>query len=183
MLHINFNAPFPILETENLVLRRPALSDVDELFLYRSDREFMRFIMHRLATCREDVVTSIQTVNGIIDRNEAINWAITRKGNDMIIGMLGYVQINKGHARAEIGYTMHRPYHGTGIIQEATKAVIDYGFNVMNLHSIEAVIVHENIPSKKLVERFGFTCDAFFKDYLFQDGRFVDTNVYSLIRS
>lgn len=180
MLTINFT-PFPILETENLVLRRPALTDVDEIFKYRSDKTLMRHIPHRLATHKDEVVATIAFIDGIINTNEGINWAVTQKGSDLIIGMVGYVHINKAHHRAEIGYMLHTPYHGKGIMDEAVKMVIDYGFDSMKLHSIEAIVNSNNTASKKLLERLGFSKDAFFKDYLHHAGSFMDANVYSLL--
>lgn len=180
MLSVNFN-PFPILETENLILRRPRMSDVDELFKYRSDKNLMRYIPHRLATRKEEVIETIEFIDNRIATNEGINWAITKKGDDTIIGMVGYVHINNAHYRAEIGYMMHTPYHGTGIIDEAFKRAIKYGFEDMHLHSIEAIVNCDNIPSKKVLERNGFTKDAYFKDYLHHAGTFFDANVYSMV--
>lgn len=180
MLAINFS-PFPVLETERLILRRPTLGDVDESYKYRSDPELMQFIPHRLAHSKEDVVQAIERIDQMIDTNEGINWAITKKGEDQLLGMVGYVRLHKEHHRAEIGYMLHTPYHGKGIIQEAFQAVVDYGFRAMRLHSIEAIVNCLNIPSKKLLERAGFSNDALFKDYLYHDGKYMDVNVYSLI--
>lgn len=180
MLSINFQ-PFPVLTTERLVLRRPQLSDVDEIFKYRSDKELMRYIPHRYATSKDQVVETMNLIDRMIDSNEGINWAITLKGDDTIIGMVGYVHFIKDHYRGEIGYMLHTPYHGTGIMMEAFNAAIDHGFNKLGLHSIEAIVNSENIASKRLLEKRGFTNDAFFRDYLYHGGSFIDANVYSLI--
>jgi ribosomal-protein-alanine N-acetyltransferase len=182
MISINFD-PFPILTTERLVLRRPQWSEVDEMFKYRSDKELMRHIPHRYATSIDQVEEMMHRINRLIDSNEGINWAITLKGDDTPIGMVGYVHFNKDHYRGEIGYILHTPYHGTGIIMEAFNAAIDHGFNEFGLHSIEAVVNSENIASKRLLEKRGFSNDAFFRDYLYLDGRFVNANVYSLLAS
>jgi ribosomal-protein-alanine N-acetyltransferase len=182
MLKIDFY-PFPDLETGRLRLRRPELHDAGEMYKYRSDPGFMRYIPHRLAKSMEDVTDAVRFINNRIDNAEGINWAICLKDDPAtIIGMVGYVVINRSHHRAEIGYVLHTPYHGTGIIAEATQCAIDYGFTVMKLHSIEAVVNVENIPSKKLLEKLGFSKDAFFKDYLHHEGRYMDANVYSLIK-
>ncbi|HTN47595.1 MAG TPA: GNAT family N-acetyltransferase [Flavipsychrobacter sp.] len=180
MLSINF-VPFPLLETERLVLRRPEMKDVDLLFKYRSNREFMHFIPHRYATRRDEVEQSLQMIHDRINAGEGINWSITEKDSDAIIGMIGYVVFNKAHHRGEIGYLLFTPHQGKGFIHEASKAVIDFGFKMLNLHSIEAIVNHENMPSKRVLERLGFTKDAFFKDYLHHDGKFVSANVYSLV--
>jgi len=180
MLNISFS-PFPVLETEHLILRRPTMHDVDEVYKYRSDPELMQFIPHRLAHNKEEVVEAIERIDRMIDTNEGINWAITKKGEDLLLGMVGYVHLYMDRHRGEIGYMLHTPYHGKGIIQEAFQAVVDYGFSVMKLHSIEAIVNCLNIPSKKLLERAGFSNDALFRDYLHHDGKYMDVNVYSLL--
>jgi ribosomal-protein-alanine N-acetyltransferase len=151
------------------------------MFTYRSDKELMKYIPHRIANSMGDIHDILGKIDQLIDSNEGINWAITHKDDDKIIGMVGYVHIIKDHHRAEIGYMLHTPYHGTGIMQEALQAAIQFGFSEMHLHSIEAIVNHENVPSKRILERNGFTNDAFFKDYLHHDGRFISVNVYSLI--
>jgi len=142
----------------------------------------MRFIPHRFVTTMEQVEEHIKLMNSIVEKNEGINWAITEKGNDTIIGLVGYVRFNNVHHRAEIGYMLHTPYHGTGIMKEAAERVIKYGFDELKLHSIEAIVNHENIPSKRLLEKMGFSKDAFFKDYLHHDGKYISANVYSLVK-
>jgi ribosomal-protein-alanine N-acetyltransferase len=181
MLNICFS-PFPNLETERLILRRPTMADVDESYKYRADPQLMQFIPHRLAHQRSDVVEAIERINMMIDRNEGIHWAITPKGEeDVLMGMIGYVRMNKDHHRGEIGYMLHTPYHGKGVIQEAFLAAVDYGFNEMKLHSIEAIVNCLNTPSKKLLERAGFSKDAYFRDYLHHEGKYMDVNIYSLL--
>ncbi|HXS36645.1 MAG TPA: GNAT family N-acetyltransferase [Flavipsychrobacter sp.] len=181
MLTLNFD-PFPVLETERLILRRPVMTDADEIYKYRSDAELMKYILHRFTTDKKEVVETIERVNALISNNEGINWAITLKGNETIVGMIGYVHFFPDRFRAEIGYMLHTPHHGKGIIHEAMKATIKYGFEIMNLHSIEAIVNYQNEASKKVLERLNFTKDAFFKDYLYLGGEFIDANVYSLIR-
>ena len=181
MLNLNFD-PFPVLETPRLILRKTEPYDIDELFKYRSDKELMRYIPHRYVTNRAQVQETIDRVNNLLANNDAINWAITMRGDNTIIGMIGYVRFHKDHYRGEIGYSLHTPYHGKKITDEAIAAVLAYGFNVLNLHTVEAVVNSANVASKKILERNGFTNDAFFKDYLYLGGQFVDANVYSLVK-
>lgn len=180
MLSINLN-PFPVLTTERLILRRPHIKDVDEMFKYRSDKELMRYIPHRYVTERTQVEEVIQRMDNLLDTNQGINWAITLKGDDTIMGLVSYVSFNLAHHRAETGYILHTPHHGTGVMMEAFNAILDHGFNVWGLHSIEAVVNADNIASKRLLEKRGFTNDAFFRDYLYHDGGFMDANVFSLL--
>ncbi len=116
-----------------------------------------------------------------METNEGINWAITLKGNNKLIGFIGHYRIKWEHFRSEIGYMLSPDFQGKGIITEALKLVIDYGFNEMNMHSFEAVIDPKNTASARVLEKNNFTKEAHFKENEFFDGRFLDTFLYSLL--
>lgn len=179
---MTFFDPFPVLETDRLILRRPHANDADILFRYRSDREYMRFIPHRYTTHKHEVSYQLEYINEKIDKQQGINWVMTIKGTDDLIGMIGFVRLFPDSLRAEIGYMTITPFQRAGYTEEAAKAVIVYGFEQMNLHSIEAVVNHENEASKKLLEKLGFSNDAFFKDYLHHAGKFMSAHVFSLVK-
>ena len=72
-------------------------------------------------------------------------------------------------------------YQGKGIVSEAVREAVKYGFNSMNLHSIEAIIAPENHGSAKVLEKNGFVKEAHLKENEFYDGRFLDTVIYSIL--
>lgn len=113
--------------------------------------------------------------------NESIIWAITQKEDSKLIGTICFWNIIKEHYRAEIGYSLLYDFQGKGIMQEAMSAVIKYGFEKMNLHSIEANVNPANESSIKLLERNDFIKEAYFKENYFYDGKFLDTAIYSLL--
>lgn len=180
MLTINFS-PFPNLETERLLLRRVDANDLKEILALRSNPETMKYIPRPLLKTDEDALEHIAMIDFKIDSNEGINWAITLKDNPKLIGIIGHYRIKPEHYRAEIGYMLLPEYNGKGIISEAVKEAVNYGFNVMNLHSIEAVIEPENHASAKVLEKNGFVKEAHFKEYEFFEGRFFDSVIYSVI--
>ncbi|HLF51788.1 GNAT family protein [Flavobacterium sp.] len=180
MLTINFT-PFPNLETERLLLRRVDNNDVNEIFTLRSNVETMKYIPRPLVKSIEDALEHIAMIDSKIEANEGINWAITLKGNPKLIGIIGHYRIKPEHFRAEIGYMLLPEFQGKGIISEAIKKAVDYGFNVMGLHSIEAIIDPENTASAIVLEKNNFVKEAHLKENEFYEGRFLDTVIYSLL--
>ena len=89
--------------------------------------------------------------------------------------------LQKENFRAEIGYALLPDYYKKGIADEALKAVIDYGFNTMNLHSIEANLNPDNIASAELLEKNNFEKEAYFKENYYFEGKFIDSLIYSLL--
>ena len=180
MLTINFT-PFPNLETEHLLLRRLNNNDVNEIIALRSDPEVMKYIPRTLIKTEEEALEHIAMIEEKINTNEGINWAITLKGNPKLIGVIGHYQIQAQNYRAEVGYMLLPEFSGKGIITEALKKVIDYGFTTMQLHSIEAVIDPENSASEKVLQKNGFVKEAHLKENEYFEGRFLDTVIYSLL--
>lgn len=180
MLLLNFN-PFPDLETERLVLRRVSNDDVNEIFDLRSNAKTMEYIPRPLAKTLEEALTHIALIDAKIENNEGINWAITMKDSPKLIGIIGFYKIKPEHFRAEIGYMLLPEYHQKGIVSEAVKRLLAYGFYDMKLHSIEAIIAPENAASEKVLLKNGFVKEAHLKENEFYDGKFLDTVIYSLL--
>lgn len=180
MLQINFN-PFPVLETERLVLRRIAEQDVAEIFFLRSDENVMRYIDRPRVTTQQEALAMIEKFWKLELENEGINWAISLKERSKLIGTISLFNFVTEHYRGELGYILHPEYQGKGIMQEAVKQALDYGFGHLGLHSIEANVNPDNNASIKVLERNKFVREAYFKENYFYDGKFMDTAVYSLL--
>ena len=181
MLEINFH-PFQNLETERLLLRRLNENDVNEVLALRGNPETMKYIPRPLAKTEEDALAHITMINEKIDANLGINWGITIKGNPKIIGIIGHYKIQPENHRAEIGYMSLPETNGKGYITEAIKAVVEYGFEQLNLHSIEAVIDPENRASERVLQKNGFVKEAHILENELWEGKFWDTVIYSLLK-
>ena len=180
MLDINFT-PFPNLETDRLFLRRVVNEDVNEIFALRSDKETMKYIPRPLVKTMEDALAHIAMIDEKIENNEGINWAITLKNDPKMIGLIGHYKIKPEHFRAEIGYMLLPEYHGKGIITEAIQETVKYGFEIMQLHSVEAIIDPENLTSEKVLQKSGFVKEAHLKENEYYEGRFLDSVIYSIL--
>lgn len=181
MLELNFS-PFPEIKTEKLLLRRMTDADAPEIQFLRSDDRVMKYIDREKTKSLEEAVAFIQKVNGNIDNNESIMWAITLQDNpNTLIGNIGFWRIMNQHYRSEIGYMLHPDFWNMGIMKEALLAAINFGFNQMKLHSIEAHINPENTASGVLLEKTGFIREAYFKEDFYFRGKFIDSAIYSLL--
>lgn len=172
---------FPILTTENLILREVVEKDVDEIFFLRSDKEIMKYIPRVPAKTKQDALDHIEVLRKAKENQEGINWAITKRGDDTLIGIIGLFRINKGDFRAEIGYILNPRFHGKGIIKEALEKVMEFGFEQINFHTITAIIDPNNKASEKVLQRANFVKEAHFREDFYFDGNFLDSVHYSII--
>jgi ribosomal-protein-alanine N-acetyltransferase len=86
------------------------------------------------------------------------------------------------HSRAEIGYVIGRKYWGEGLMTEAVKEVIRFGFERMNLNRIQATCFPENIGSYRVMEKAGMKFEGTLREQMFIKGRFQDLKLYSILR-
>ena len=180
MLEFNFT-PFPNLETQRLKLRRLKITDVKEILALRSNPDIMKFIPRPLIKTEKEALEFITTMDTNIDTNKVINWAITTKEEDRLIGMIGYYRTKPEDFRSEVGYILSGDFHGKGIITESLERVIQFGFEEMGLHSIEAVIDPDNFASEKVLLKNNFVKEGHFKEHVFFEGKFLDSVFYSLL--
>ena len=182
MLCPNFS-PFPEIQTERLLLRRMTPNDAEEILRLRSNEEVMKFIDRERTKSIEDANLFLKKIDDSINSNNGIMWGITLKEEPgKLIGNIGYWRLIKEHYRAEVGYMLHPSFWNKGIMKEALLRLIDFAFDDMNLHSIEANINPGNKASAMLLESTGFIKEAHFKEDYFYNGIFHDTVIYSRLK-
>lgn len=183
MLSISFS-PFPVIETERLLLRCITLDDAPQLFLLRSDPEIMKYLDREPHRFVEETVTFIkEKILDSLHKNEGILWVIALKNDpEKIIGTTGFWRIDFDNYRAEIGYMLHSAYWRKGYMREAVLASIKWVFENTAVHSIEANINPENEASADLLKKTGFKQEAYFKENYYFNGVFKDSIIYSLIK-
>jgi ribosomal-protein-alanine N-acetyltransferase len=179
MLEINF-LPFPKLKTERLLMRQVNANDAETLLALRSNDEVMKYIPRPYLKNKEDALELIAMFDDKIENGIGINWGITFLNKpEQIIGIIGHYRIKPEHYRAEVGYMLFPEYNGKGIVSEALQKVVDYGFNDMKLHSIEAILDPENKGSERVLLKNGFVKEAHLLENEYYEGRFLDSMIYS----
>ncbi len=182
MLEPSFH-PFPELSTERLLLRFITKDDLPEIFFLRTDPDVLKHISKKPAANMKEAEEWIERVTQNTDNGDGIIWAIILKqGTTKLIGTICYWNMQKDHYRAEIGYALHPAHWRKGIMKEAIKKVLEYGFGQLGLHSVEARLSPANIGSSSVLESTGFVREGYFKEDFYYNGKFEDTLVYSRLK-
>jgi [ribosomal protein S5]-alanine N-acetyltransferase len=179
-LLFNFT-PFPNLETERLLLKRLVKSDAPILWRLRNSEAVMQYIDRPRQKDIKETELFIKHIDGRINANTDINWGIFLKSNpNDLIGTIGYYRNQPENHRGEIGYMLDSNHWRKGIMTEAMRKVIDYGFNEIKFHTIEACINPDNIASREILLKNGFVKEAYYKENYLYKGKFMDSEVYTL---
>lgn len=182
MLNLQF-APFPVIETERILLRKVRMRDAEVLFTLRSDVDAMKYIPRELPKTVEDSKKMIKKIFNMEKSSKGINWMIELKKEKLAIGYIGIYRINVEHHRGEIGYMILRKFWKNGYADEALKAIENHAFKHFNFHTLEADIDPENLASRKLVEKNNYILEAHFKENQFWKGEYLDSVIYSKINT
>jgi ribosomal-protein-alanine N-acetyltransferase len=164
--------PFPELETSNLRLKEITAQDAPEIFEIFSDAEITRFL---------DVVPfrNFEEAGDLVDffaeratHERGIRWGITYKNNPQLVGTCGFNLWTKDEESGEIGYDLLKPYWRRGIMTEALKAVLQFGFETMALRRIEAYVLLDNLASERLLQSLGFRWECRVREFQVSRGDF-----------
>jgi len=176
------SGPFPLLQTERLLLREITLEDTSAVFAFRSDPEVQRYNGGAL-THLDQAADLIRQLAAGYQEQTMLEWGVTLQGGDgSVLGLFGYANWSQAHRRAEIGYCLRRDYWRQGIGEEALRAIIAFGFDAMNLNRIHACPWVENVASVRLLEKLGFQREGVLRDEHWEDGAFHDEALYALLR-
>ena len=175
--------PFPLLKTERLSLRKFTENDLDFLYSLRSDKTVTDNAGIKI---HESLSETEELLNKIISSYTTggdIWWILCLKQDQTPIGDAGIWNIQKEHLKGELGYMLKPDYFRKGYMTEVLKVIIDFGFNKLSLHRLEAYIDSCNISSINLLKKFGFEQEAFLReDYIF-NGNFRNSVIMSKLKS
>ena len=146
----------PKIKTERLLLRELKQSDWEDVSYLRSDKDVNKFVKRPSAETKEKALEFISKISNGIKKKSFYYWSISEKSNTKMIGSVCLWNFSKNKKTAEIGYDLNPKFQQKGIMDEALKRVLEFGFNNLKLDVIEAFTHKENVSSKKLLERNKF---------------------------
>jgi [ribosomal protein S5]-alanine N-acetyltransferase len=173
---------FETLTTDRLLLKKVTPHELKLIFAkYPKDD-----IKQLLGLLSEDEYISEKRKSdiGYTSYNRSmVQFLFVDKETQKTIGRGGFHNWFFLHHRSELGYLIADVnFRQKGLMSEALKAIVDYGFEKMNLHRIEAFTGKDNIASMRLLEKNGFTKEAVLREHYFIDGAFVDSVVFSKLK-
>lgn len=113
---------------------------------------------------------------------ELINFAITLKSTDALIGGIG-LRINPSFDRAELGYWIGEPFWGQGYCTEAARAILLYSFTTLNLNRVFSSHDWDNLASGKVLEKIGMKKEGVARQHYKIQDKYTDSVEYGILRS
>lgn len=172
------------IETERLLLRRFEYTDNDAMLKHWiADEKIQSMYSEPVYTTKEAVKELLDKYIGSYEKEDYYRWAIILKETGECIGQIAYFLVDSKNHFAEIEYCIGSAFQCRGYATEATKAVIIFGFRQMNLHKVQICTKTINIPSKRVIEKCGFTYEGTLRDYFYIDGEYEGRLYFSMLQS
>lgn len=173
---------FETLQTERLSLRKLTDDDYNSIFKNLTDAEIMQLL--NIETPEKLEIEKAKQQKGYATFNKRfLIFQLLDKETQLFLGWCGYHTWYVDHGRAEIGYGLIDEHtKGNGLMSEAMKAVLQYGFENMQLNRVEAFVAPDNIPSMKIVQKFNFTREGQLRKHYLKDGELEDSVVFGLLK-
>jgi ribosomal-protein-alanine N-acetyltransferase len=174
---------FLTLQTPRLILRKLAITDAEDIFAYASDPQVTTYTAWET---HRSINETYEYLNNFVFQmyrsGKGMNWGIVMKENGKLIGTCS-LHTTSVHRRAELGYVLSRNYWGKGLMTEAAKSAIAFGFHVMQLQRIQAICDVNNVSSARVLEKAEMHFEGILRNYLFYKERSWDVKMYAITRS
>jgi [ribosomal protein S5]-alanine N-acetyltransferase len=154
-----------ILETDRLILRRLTLDDLDALFALYRDPEIRRYFPEGTLTYEE----TKEELEWIIDAQYGQHgfglWATIHKETGNFIGRCGLIPWTiEGRSEVEVAYLLDKAYWGQGLATETALAIVQYGFEQLQLPRLICLFYPENTASANVARKMGMTLEKEMED-------------------
>ncbi|HEX6958012.1 MAG TPA: GNAT family protein [Ferrovibrio sp.] len=175
---------FPELRTARLLLRGFKAEDEAAFQGFATAEDFWRFLPGPALT-PELVTRFIAARLAEAENPSGRDWVFAVEETSMrrAIGMVRLSIASPEHRQGNIGFSLDGAIRGRGYASEAMRALLDYGFQVLELHRITALADVENARSHAVLEKLGFRREGRLMQNFFVRGQWRDCDLFALLRA
>ena len=171
---------FKKLVGDRIYLSPRSMEDAEKFTQWMNDFEVTDY------TGRSGQVLTLQGEIEYLEKNSnpEATFAIVTLDEDKLIGTVGLEQINNTNRAATLGiFIGDKEYLSKGYGTEAIRLLLDYGFNYMNLHSINLTVMSFNERAVKCYKKCGFKEVGRMRKNKFVNGAYYDTIIMDILES
>ena len=176
-----FEGTPPTLDGEGVRQRPLTQEHVPAMFLLFSDPQVVQYTSVALFVEPADAGRWIQRGLDAFEDGSMYRWAIELDGD--VVGTSMLFGIDRVHRHAEIGFAVLREFWGRRIVSRVIPPLLEFAFDRLRLHRVEADVEPHNTPSLLALERCGFRREGVLRDRSFKLGRFHDSVILSILRT
>ena len=170
----------PALTGSKLTLRDLRLSDAPSLLAMLATEEVARFISPPPTTV-EGFERFIAWTHRERAAGNYLCFAVVPQGTDTAVGLFQVRQLEPGFGTAEWGFAIGAPYWGSGIFVEGAKLVVNFAFEVIGVHRLEARAAVQNGRGNGALRKLGAVQEGILRKSFLRNGEYLDQVLWTIM--
>jgi RimJ/RimL family protein N-acetyltransferase len=170
----------PVLTGSMVTLRELRLSDAPSLLSMLSTEEVARFISPPPTTV-EGFERFIAWTHRERAAGNYVCFAVVPHGMDSAIGIFQVRQLEPGFATAEWGFAIGSAFWGTGVFLDGAKLVVNFAFDVVGTHRLEARAAVANGRGNGALRKVGATQEGILRKSFLRNGEYLDQTLWTIL--
>jgi len=170
----------PVLTGSRVTLREMRVSDATSLFAMLSTEEVARFISPPPTTV-EGFERFIMWANRERAAGTYACFAIVPHGMDTAIGIFQVRQLEPGWGTAEWGFAIGSPFWGTGMFSDGARLVLDFAFETIGAHRLEARAAVQNARGNAALRKLGAVQEGVLRRSFLRNGQYLDQALWAIL--
>ena len=176
----NWQQGLPVLAGSMVTLRELRLSDAASLLTMLGSEEVARFISPPPTTV-DGFERFIAWTNRERAAGNYVCFGVVPHGMDTAIGIFQIRQLEPGFGTAEWGFAMGSAFWGTGAFMDAAKMVIDFAFDVVETHRLEARAAVANGRGNGALRKVGAMQEGILRKSFLRNGEYLDQTLWTIL--
>ncbi len=170
----------PVLKAKGITLRELRISDAASLLTLLTEQEVTRFISPPPTTL-EGFERFIQWARRERQVGRYICFAIVPEGYDTAVGLFQVRQLDPMFGTAEWGFAIGSAFWGSGLFVSGAELVIDFAFDVIGVHRLEARAAIENGRGNAALRKLGAVQEGILRKSFLRNGRYLDQALWAIL--
>ena len=170
----------PLLTGSLITLRELQINDAPSLFAMLATEEVSRFISPPPASV-EGFERFIAWTHRQREAGQYVCFAVVPKGSDVAVGLFQVRSLEPGFGTAEWGFAIGSDFWGSGIFVEGSRLVLDFAFDVVGVHRLEARAAVRNGRGNGALRKIGAVQEGVLRRSFLRHGEYLDQTLWSLL--
>ena len=170
----------PVLSGKQVTLRELRVSDAPSLFAMLTTEEVSRFISPPPTTV-EGFERFIAWTLRQRSAGSYACFAVTLSGSDTAIGIFQLRELDPGFGTAEWGFAIGSPFWGTGAFKEGAELMVQFAFETVGVHRLEARAAVRNGRGNGALRKMGAVQEGVLRKAFLKNGEYLDQVLWTIL--
>jgi [ribosomal protein S5]-alanine N-acetyltransferase len=170
----------PVLKARGVTLRELRVSDAASLLTLLTSDEVTRFISPPPTTI-DGFERFIQWAQREREAGRYLCFAVVPDGYDTAVGLFQVRQLDPIFSTAEWGFAIGSAFWGSGVFVAGAELVIDFTFNEVGAHRLEARAAVENGRGNGALRKMGAVQEGILRQSFLRGGKYLDQSLWAIL--